>query len=106
MSTYRDAATRIRAVIIIARVCFRVRVDFAVHSHWLLSRGLRLLDIATHHYGGKICLLVPFLENPYKDASQHRPRNWSKEETSLNCTTALSGMAVKESTATALHLDL
>jgi hypothetical protein len=51
-----------------------------------LSRGLRLLDIATHHYEGKICLPVPFLENPYKDASQHRPRNWSKEETNLTCT--------------------
>lgn len=75
VGTYRDAATRIRAAIIIAGVCFRVRVDFAVHSHLLLSRGLRLLDIATHRYEGKICLLVPFFENPYKDASEHRPRN-------------------------------
>ena len=59
-------------MIIVARVCFRVKVVLAVHSHLLLSRKLRWLDIVTHRYEGRICLLFPILENTHKDGSQDR----------------------------------
>lgn len=59
-------------MIIVALVCFRVKVDLAVHSHLLLSRKLRWLDIVTHRCEGKICLLFPLLENTHKDSSQDR----------------------------------